>query len=87
MTNLEKIKQILSGIDKTEMEGGWWETSDYAKFGAEKLAQIDKVLADEVPQYYSVKCSKCGANQDDIKNHEEYIGWVFRDAWFCPNCR
>ena len=36
------IKEILKGIDKTEMDErcGWWETSTGAKFGAERLEEI-----------------------------------------------
>jgi hypothetical protein len=44
---IETIKDILKGIDQTEIESsdGWWETSTGAKFGAEKLKQIEETLA------------------------------------------
>jgi hypothetical protein len=43
---IEVIKNILKGIDQTEIESpdGWWETSTGAEFGAEKLKQIIEVL-------------------------------------------
>ena len=51
---IETIKDILKGIDQTEIESsdGWWETSTGAKFGAEKLKQILELLAQtqEPPQ-------------------------------------
>lgn len=36
----DEIKEILEGIDKEEIEGGWWETSTGAEFGEKKLAEI-----------------------------------------------
>lgn len=43
---IEVIKDVLKGIDQTEIESpdGWWETSDGAKFGAKKLQQIIELL-------------------------------------------
>lgn len=41
---LDKIRAILSGIDRTETEGGWWETSTGAAFGADVLQQIETLL-------------------------------------------
>ncbi|XVJ69849.1 MAG: hypothetical protein HEQ39_09495 [Rhizobacter sp.] len=37
---LERITSLLSGIDKTEDEGGWWPTSAGAEFGAKVLAAV-----------------------------------------------
>lgn len=41
-----KIREVLNGIDETETdsENGWWETSDGAYFGAEKLAEIELLI-------------------------------------------
>ena len=43
---IEIIKDILRGVDQTEIESpdGWWETSTGAEFGAEKLKQIMAAL-------------------------------------------
>lgn len=40
---LEGVKQILDGIDRTELddEDGWWETFTGADLGAEKLREIE----------------------------------------------
>ena len=35
-----RILNILDGIDRTEEENGWWETSDGAEFGKNILAKI-----------------------------------------------
>ena len=42
----KEIKKILEGIDKDESEddSGWWETSDGAKFGKEKLKEIEDLF-------------------------------------------
>lgn len=42
-STLEKIKEILKGIDKTETEhsSGWWPTSTGARFGKSVLRQIE----------------------------------------------
>jgi hypothetical protein len=32
--NDEALNEIISGISKTEFEGGWWETSSGADFGS-----------------------------------------------------
>ena len=39
---IEKIKDLLKGIDETEVESedGWWETSTGAEFGRQKLEAI-----------------------------------------------
>lgn len=44
---LKKIETILAGIDAAESDSdaGWWETSEGAKMGAKKLAQIRALLA------------------------------------------
>lgn len=43
---VERIIDILQGIDKTETEddAGWWETSDGAAFGAGRLAAVLAIL-------------------------------------------
>jgi hypothetical protein len=39
---LDKLWQILDGIDRTETDrDGWWETSTGATFGAGVLRQIE----------------------------------------------
>lgn len=41
------ILEILDGIDKAETDrrnGGWWETSQGAEFGARKLKEIQAIL-------------------------------------------
>lgn len=39
------VRSILEGIDDTESSSeGWWETSEGAKFGANKLAEVLKEL-------------------------------------------
>lgn len=38
--DLEEVKEILKGIDKDEVEDGWWETSTGASFGASKLNEL-----------------------------------------------
>ena len=39
---LNEIKNILEGIDKTEVEdvNGWWETSTGAEFGRDVMRKI-----------------------------------------------
>lgn len=34
------VTSILDGIDRTELDDGWWETSAGAEFGREKLEEI-----------------------------------------------
>lgn len=48
LSAVERIKEILKGIDETETESiqGWWETSTGAKFGAEKLSAILKLFGE-----------------------------------------
>jgi|13_taG_2_1085334.scaffolds.fasta_scaffold32635_2 hypothetical protein len=43
---IEKIKEILKGIDKdmSEDKKGWWETSTGAGFGAKKLKEIEDLV-------------------------------------------
>lgn len=44
--DINKIKEILYGIDLTEIESdkGWWETSTGASFGAQKLYDIISLI-------------------------------------------
>jgi hypothetical protein len=37
---IETIRGILSGIDATEDDGGWWETSTGSEFGAKNLKRL-----------------------------------------------
>ena len=39
---IDRVKEVLKGIDRveTESEDGWWETSDGAGFGARKLLAV-----------------------------------------------
>ena len=32
MSLIEQTKELLKGIDETELNGGWWETSTGAEF-------------------------------------------------------
>jgi hypothetical protein len=49
---IEAIKEVLKGIDQTELEStdGWWETSAGAEFGAKKLKYILGLLAQPAQQ-------------------------------------
>jgi hypothetical protein len=44
---IAKIREILKGIDTTELEdiNGWWETSAGAEFGSRKLAELEELVA------------------------------------------
>ena len=55
------IKDILKGIDQTEIESsdGWWETSTGAKFGAEALKQILELLAQTQEPVAFDCCGNC----------------------------
>lgn len=37
---IKHIKRILHGIDKTESDGGWWETSVGAELGKDILDEL-----------------------------------------------
>jgi hypothetical protein len=43
---IEKIREILKGIDKdiSQDKDGWWETSTGAEFGAKKLKEIEDLV-------------------------------------------
>jgi hypothetical protein len=43
---LKLIEEILHGIDKDQdgEDGGWWETSSGAEFGAGKLQEIRELF-------------------------------------------
>lgn len=47
---LEKILEILDGIDKDELEStnGWWENSSGADFGKYKKAKIIELFKNEI---------------------------------------
>lgn len=46
MDPLERLHEIVRGIDATETEStdGWWETSVGAEFGAQKLAELEALV-------------------------------------------
>ncbi|MBY6055357.1 hypothetical protein [Leisingera daeponensis] len=45
---IEKVREILDGIDRTESEAdGWWETSVGADFGGGKLAELERAIRAE----------------------------------------
>ncbi|MDR2294405.1 MAG: hypothetical protein LBE05_04285 [Microbacterium sp.] len=48
---LDEVRRILTGIDIDEYDSdvGWWETSDGAHFGAEKLAEVEALVRSLVP--------------------------------------
>lgn len=43
---LDRLKKIMEGIDKTETESlkGWWSNSNGAKFGSNILVQIEDLF-------------------------------------------
>ena len=43
---MSKIKEILKGIDRQQIDSecGWWETSEQARFGAEKLQEVERLI-------------------------------------------
>ena len=45
---LNRVLEILKGIDEQEndVDGGWWETSVGAEFGANKIELIKKAFED-----------------------------------------
>jgi len=45
------VNEVLSGIDKTETDGGWWETSTGAGFGKEKKEELITKLKQELIKY------------------------------------
>ena len=52
MDEIEKvINEVLDGIDKTETEGGWWETSTGAEFGKENREVLITKWKQELVKY------------------------------------
>lgn len=56
---MNKIREILKGIDQLDsVEGGWWETSTGAEFGAKKLSEVeeyvDKLINSLVPKTITI---------------------------------
>lgn len=43
---IEEVRGVLKGIsdEETSCPDGWWETSDGAKFGAGRLADLEALL-------------------------------------------
>ena len=45
---LTQLRAIVKGIDHEECDdpsdGGWWETSEGAEFGAQKLAELEALV-------------------------------------------
>ena len=51
---MNKIREILKGIDQEDtVEGGWWETSTGAEFGAKKLAEVEAYVNELVESIVS----------------------------------
>ena len=88
---IEKIKDILKGIDQTEFESsdGWWETSTGAKFGAEALKQVVEALAqpEQEPvawQFFEGGKWHNGMEVNDHRKHTEAAGVPVRDLYTTP---
>lgn len=47
-TIIDNVRSILDGIDREETENGWWETSIGAKFGKERLSDLEFYLRSEL---------------------------------------
>lgn len=63
---MNKIREILQGIDQQDsVEGGWWETSTGADFGAKKLAEVEAYI-DELIESLSPKTITINV-PDDLK--------------------
>ena len=65
---IEAIKEVLKGIDQTELEStdGWWETSAGAEFGAKKLKYILGLLAQPAQQEpWCMKMNGCKTKCED----------------------
>lgn len=41
---LKAIEEILDGIDRDEMDDGWWPTSTGVEFGKERLTKIRQLF-------------------------------------------
>jgi len=56
----EKIAEILRGINLTETDdaSGWWETSEQAKHGGEKLMQIKALFDAQESIPFTFPCSR-----------------------------
>lgn len=39
-----EVRRILNGIDRDELDDGWWETSTAAAFGAARLAEVEALI-------------------------------------------
>jgi len=50
---LSKIDALLDGIDRDEShdDGGWWETSEGARFGAAKLRELKELISHYPPSH------------------------------------
>lgn len=62
---LDQLRVIVRGIDADECddEEGWWETSTGAKFGAQKLAELEALVCSLInhPAPAAEPCETCGA--------------------------
>jgi len=56
----EKIAEILRGINLTETDdaSGWWETSEQAKHGGEKLMKIKALFDAQESIPFTFPCSR-----------------------------
>ena len=86
---MNKIREILKGIDQQDtVEGGWWETSTGAEFGAKKLAEveayIEELVESLVPQTITInvpdelKQSVIQAFADSVYRHK-HSGFIMCD--------
>ena len=74
---IEAIKEVLKGIDQTELEStdGWWETSAGAEFGAKKLKYILGLLAQpeqEPLEYWNAV--EGWVKIDEVREHFDSVG-------------
>jgi len=82
---IEAIKEVLKGIDQTELEStdGWWETSAGAEFGAKKLKYILGLLAqpEQEPVAWMLEGwgPDCGPYFEIYRDDE--MGWRNKKEW------
>lgn len=78
---ISAIETILTGIDKTEEDGGWWETPQGADFGKSRLKD---------PKHYIENLTITNINKDTIVPCEhlwESVGMDGSNTLFkCVKC-
>ena len=85
----DKLNEIIYGIDKTECDcdGGWWETSKGAEFGAEVKLKLTELISNQAAKTEGLKLSIkhaeiAAANQLDNANAEiERLKALLLDSW------